>query len=121
MSYLWSRKYGTMEDVIDEVGPSSRTVAHWWIKFRRVYSKHFRRRPIRLGGHGVRVYVDELFMSVRKNMRGRRVRRRKLWIVGGVEDGSSLSTRRRRALDLLRFITRYIRPGTTIITDKWRA
>lgn len=46
------------------------------------------------------------------------------WI-GGVEQGSGLSfmvpVHRRRAIDLLPHISTYIRPGSTIGSDKWRA
>lgn len=45
-------------------------------------------------------------------MRGRRVRRRKLWIVGGVEEGTNHSymvpRRRRRAVDLLPPMRRHV-------------
>lgn len=104
---------------------SAHSTVHHWVRFRRVCRRHFRLHPIRIGGPGVRVYIDEHFMSVRKNMRGRRVRRRSVWIFRGVEHGSGHSFMvpvfRRRAVDLLPPLRRYIRPGSNIYSDEWRA
>jgi transposase len=122
---LWAHKYGTVRDVAREVGVNKEAVAHHYVRFRNICRAYFRRHPIRLGGPGIHVFVDEHFMSVRKNMRGRRVRRRTRWIFGGVEEGSGHSfmvpVLRRRAIDLLPNIQRYILPASIVVTDEWRA
>jgi transposase-like protein len=81
--------------------------------------------PITIGGAGSSVELDETFLTTRKSQRGRRVRRHGRWIFGGTERGANRSfmvlVRRRRAVDLLPKIQRYVRPMTRIYTDKWRA
>uniref|UniRef100_A0A0N4WFM2 DDE_Tnp_IS1595 domain-containing protein n=1 Tax=Haemonchus placei TaxID=6290 RepID=A0A0N4WFM2_HAEPC len=55
---------------------------------------------------------------------GRLVRRHQ-WLFGGIQRGSGRAflrlVRRRNAPTLLRLIGKFIRPGTTIISDCWRA
>ncbi|VDL81224.1 unnamed protein product [Nippostrongylus brasiliensis] len=80
--------------------------------------------------HGSVVYwerfrdVDETLVTKRKYNRGRWTRQHQ-WLFGGYERGSGNSflvlVRRRDARTLLKLITKYIRPGTTIISDSWRA
>ncbi|KAK5982324.1 hypothetical protein GCK32_022827 [Trichostrongylus colubriformis] len=51
--------------------------------------------------------------------------RRHQWLFGGIERGSGRAflklVRRRDAPTPLCLVTKYIRPGTTIISDSWRA
>ena len=81
--------------------------------------------PIRIGGPGTSVEIDETFLATRKAQHDRRVRRHGHWIFGGTERGYNRSfmvlVRSRRAVDLLPQILRRIRPGTTIYSDEWRA
>uniref|UniRef100_A0A914DID8 Uncharacterized protein n=1 Tax=Acrobeloides nanus TaxID=290746 RepID=A0A914DID8_9BILA len=64
LSYFWAHKYGTVRDVVREVGVNKEAVAHHYVRFRNICRAYFRRHPIRLGGPGIHVFVDEHFMSV---------------------------------------------------------
>ncbi|RCN41593.1 hypothetical protein ANCCAN_12461 [Ancylostoma caninum] len=75
-------------------------------------------------GVGHVVEIDDTCVTKRKYNRGRWVRKHQ-WLFGGYERGSGRSflilVRRRDARTLLRLIVKYIRPGTTMISDCWRA
>ena len=77
-----------------------------------------------LGGPGRVVEVDEAKFGKRKFNTGRIVDGS--WVCGGIERGTNLCflavcpDNIRNQPTLLRLIQRYVAPGTTIITDKWK-
>ncbi|EPB75044.1 hypothetical protein ANCCEY_05864 [Ancylostoma ceylanicum] len=124
LSYFWIHNLGLVVDKEYELGIGHSTVVQWEQYFRDICCEYFRRnRPV-LGGVGHVVEIDETCVTKRKYNRVRWVRRHQ-WLFGGYERGSGRSflilVRRRDARTLLRLIVKYIRPGTTIISDCWRA
>ncbi|PIO71084.1 hypothetical protein TELCIR_07028 [Teladorsagia circumcincta] len=77
-----------------------------------------------IGGPGAVVEVDETNVTRRKYNRGRIVQRKK-WLFGGIERGSGRAfmvlVGRRDAATLTNIILKFIRPGTTIMSDSRRA
>lgn len=108
----------TLEEAAFETKMNRRTILRWWVRFRRLCTDYLTRHPIRLGGPGNAVEIDESFLTTRKAQRGRRVRRFGKWIFGGTERGTNTSfmtlVQRRRAVDLLPQIQRFVKPGSTI-------
>ena len=115
-----------------------RTILWWWARFRRVCVDYFAQHPIHLGGSGNEVEIDETFLTTRKAQRGRRVCHIGRWIFGGTERRTNASfmvlVHRRRAVDLLPQIQRFVNPGSTIYSglnvlraifihclDEWKA
>lgn len=78
-------------------------------------------RPI--GGPDKFVEIDESLFSKKKYNRG--MPRPEQWVFGGVERGTGrcfmVPVKQRNADTLIPIITEYILPGTTIISDKWKA
>ena len=79
----------------------------------------------KIGGPGTVVEIDEAKFGKQKYHRGRLVEG--TWVLGGVERHSTrcfmtvLPNNKRDAATLLPIISQYVEPGTTIITDCWRA
>ncbi|PIO56247.1 hypothetical protein TELCIR_22354 [Teladorsagia circumcincta] len=124
LSYFWLRDMGKVNDKEYELNVGHTSVIQWEQFFRDVCVEHFRRNPPIIGGFGCEVEIDETLVTKRKYNRGRWVRRHQ-WLFGGIERGSGRAflrlVRRRDASTLLRLIMKYIRPGTTILSDCWRA
>ena len=78
---------------------------------------------VRIGGPNSTVQIDESLFVRRKNERGRMVAQQ--WVFGGVDEGTKLGflvpVDARNAQTLLPIIQEYIIPGTTIVSDLWRA
>jgi transposase-like protein len=76
-----------------------------------------------IGGLGKVVEVDESKFGKRKYRRGRYVKGQ--WVFGGVERGSGRTflviVNDRSADTLFGLIKKWIRPGTTVVTDCWAA
>ena len=76
---------------------------------------------IELGGHNVVVEVDESFITPWKGRHGRL----NWWLFGATERCPNISflslCRQRIAVVLITMIRRHVRPGTTIMSDMWRA
>jgi transposase-like protein len=76
-----------------------------------------------IGGPNTVVEIDESLFTRRKNHMGRHLPHQ--WIFGGIsrDTGESfmLAVPDRSAATLMPLITQYIRPGTTIMSDQWRA
>ena len=82
-----------------------------------------------IGGHGCIVKIDESHVSsTAKYHRGRQLRRTHHWVFGSVDRCSGKhfihclgmgGKRDRETLEPL--IIKYIKPGTTIISDSWGA
>lgn len=79
---------------------------------------------VMIGGPGQIVEIDESKFGKRKFNCGRRVIGK--WVLGGVERGSGecflveCPNNKRDANTLCLLILQFVRPGTTIITDKWK-
>ena len=79
----------------------------------------------KIGGPGRIVEVDEAKFGKRKYQRGRIVPGS--WVIGGVERQTNkcfldvCPNNRRSERILLPIILQHVAPGTTIITDKWKA
>jgi hypothetical protein len=114
LSYIWCHRIYTIERTAFQTNLERKTVIRWWKRFRRVCIQYFTVNPIRLGGPGLEVEIDESFLTTRKAQRGRRVRHHGRWLFRGTERGSNHSfyvlVRRRRAVDLLPHIQHHIRP-----------
>ena len=102
----------------------SATISDWMEFFREVCFLYFEKHPVRLGGPGMVVEIDETVISRRKYNRGRLIREQ-VWFFGGVERGSGrcfiIPVERRDAATLLPIIQNFILPGTTIMSDMWAA
>lgn len=76
-----------------------------------------------LGGEGKIVEIDEAKFGKRKYHRGRLIEGQ--WVLGGVERGSNkcfyVAVPARDAKTLIEVIVRWILPGTTIMSDCWKA
>ena len=76
-----------------------------------------------IGGEGKVVQIDESKFGKRKYHRGHHVEGQ--WVFGGIESDSRkcflIAVEKRDEQTLLPIIQKWIKPGTTIISDCWKA
>lgn len=124
MSYFWTAGMGRIINKEHELNVSHTTLVRWEQYFRDICCKYYKKNRPLLGGPGAVVEIDETCVTRRKYNRGRVIRKHQ-WLFGGIERGSCRSflllVKKRDARTLLRLITKYIQPGTTIVSDCWRA
>ena len=74
-------------------------------------------------GHRSIVVIDESVFFKRKYNRGRIQNNQ--WFIGGIERGTRncfiVPVENRNAVTISRILTRFIRPGSMVVTDCWRA
>lgn len=112
------------EYLMRELKIQSHTEVDWSSFVREVLEDDcFHNSSQQLGGPGITVEIDEAKFGKRKYNRGRIVDG--VWIFGGFERGSKNvfieAVSDRTSATLLEVIRRRILPGTTIISDCWRA
>ena len=102
---------------------SQHTIVDWMQFCRDICVECFVRNPMRIGGEGRIVEIDESLFATRKYNRGRIVQQQ--WIFGGYnresKKGFLIPVPDRTASTLLAVIREYILPGTSIYSDQWAA
>lgn len=106
-----------------EAHVASNTAVDWASFCREVLIHAFMDNPQKIGGEGKVVEIDESKFGRRKYHRGHRVEGQ--WVFGGYERGTGkvfmVPVEFRGADTLLPIISEWIEPGTTIISDWWKA
>ena len=86
-------------------------------------AQYFIDHPAVIGGVNVEVEIDESKFGRRKYNRGRAVDGH--WVFGGTERGTGecflVEVQQRDAATLLPITSTYIRPGSIVYSDEWRA
>jgi transposase-like protein len=112
-----------MDVAASNLGISKRTVRSLYTEIRERMAEDIQSSEL-LGGPGEIVEVDEVKFGKRKFNRGRIVDGS--WVCGGIERGTNkcfvavCPANIRNQRTLLRIIQRYVAPGMTVITDKWK-
>ena len=119
----WLHKVWDHETIVDSLKWSITSVdwrsfcsevAEWWFDNQNC-----------IGGDGVEVEVDETLFVKRKYERGRVPKQ--VWVFGGIERNSKkcflvpLIDKDRSANTLIPIIKQFIKPGSVIYSDSWRA
>ena len=106
-----------------EIEVSPHTVVDWSSFCREVCLFWLEKERVILGGPGVVVEIDEAKLGKRKYNRGRWIDGQ--WVFGGFERGSKrcfvVPVPSRGSDVLLEVIKQWIRPGTTVVSDCWKA
>lgn len=102
---------------------SSQTIVEFKKMFRSVCANYFIENPIVIGGPGLIVEIDESVITRRKYNRGY-FRSTQVWVFGGVVRGDPtqcflIPVANRDKKTLLPLIMKYIKAGSTIISDGW--
>ncbi|EFN74509.1 hypothetical protein EAG_13603, partial [Camponotus floridanus] len=109
--------------LMDELNIRSETVVNWSNFCRELCLDWLEDNNEMIGGEGVIVEIDEAKIGKRKFNKGRLISGQ--WIFGGFERGTAKlfveCVADRSAIVLLEVIKRWIKPGTTIISDCWKA
>jgi transposase-like protein len=112
-----------LKKVREELQISEPTGVDWFNFIRDVCAEYFNQNPVEIGGPGIHVEIDESKFGRRKYNRGRWQEGH--WVFGGIEriTGKSflVEVQKRDANTLLPIIMQYIRPGSVIYSDEWRA
>ncbi|KAH7820843.1 putative Uncharacterized transposase-like protein [Monocercomonoides exilis] len=103
------------------------SVGFWYSACRYACTQYLINKPIQLGGEGKTVEIDECLLRRRKYRRGRY--KRQQWIFGAIERREGLQVGKkmlwivkdRSRNSLLPIIKQHILPGTTVMSDSWRA
>ena len=123
--YLWVHDNVSCDTLHHELDMSNHTLVDWKSFCRDICGEHFLANPVVVGGPGIVVEIDESLFCRRKYNVGRLVREQ--WVFGGIEVGTPdkkaflVAVPRRDAATLLPIITQFVAPGSTIISDCWRA
>jgi len=125
--YMWAADYDNRY-CVRELGISANTVVEWFARFRNACDKYSHRMP-KIGGPGRVVEFDQTCLVHQKHHRGAKKAGTQVWYAVGVErrlgynEGRCFAVRvkRRDAATLDRVLTNYVAPGTTLLTDEWRA
>ena len=120
--HLWSTKT-PLGAMMKELRVAEHTAVDWYNFARDICAQYFIDNPAEIGGPGLEVEIDESKFGRRKYNRGRY--REGHWVFGGVQritgDAFLVEVEHRDAATLLPIIQRHIRPGSTILSDEWRA
>ena len=122
--YLWLHEMATVKNIRRECGiNSSHTLTDWKNFMRDIHAEYFLRNPQQIGGPGHTVEVDESLFNRRKYNVGRVLQL--LWVFSGYEPaekmGFLVTVPNRNAETLFPLIMKHILPGTTVVSDCWRA
>ncbi|XP_057292022.1 uncharacterized protein LOC130614603 [Hydractinia symbiolongicarpus] len=122
LTYWWST--GTEQvNICQEMGLSSATIVDWANFLREICDEIVIKRSKPIGGKGVKVQIDESKFGKQKYHRGHKVEGQ--WVFGGIESESRknfmIPVEKRDRNTLIPIIERYILPGTTIVSDCWKA
>ncbi|XP_066253403.1 uncharacterized protein [Euwallacea similis] len=121
---LWLRLgFPRQRFIMKELKCNSNTVVKWSSYCREVYIQWVLKNSEKIGGVGKIVEIDEAKFGKRKFNRGRRIQGK--WIFGGFERDTKrvflVPVENRTSQTLLQIIKEWIPPGTTIVSDCWRA
>ena len=121
--YLWSAGFNT-EEIQHELKLSKRTIIEWSAYLRSTCFTVVMDESCQIGRHNVHVEIDESKFGKRKYYRGHRVEGQ--WVFGGreKEDPSKVfmvPVKNRKQTTLLPLIQKWIRPGSIIHSDCWKA
>lgn len=122
LTYFWVRK-ADQEFVEHELQISSPTIVDWYNFSREVCIEILEKDSKQIGGPGCTVEIDESKFGKRKYHKGRKVDG--VWVFGGIERDTKncffTCVADRTAETLTEIIKNNIKPGTTIISDCWKA
>ena len=106
-----------------ELGLATHTGCDWDSFCREVCEISLMEESQSIGGEGKVVQIDESKFGKRKYHRGHHVEGQ--WVFGGIESDSRkcflIAVEKRDEQTLLPIIQKWIKPGTTIISDCWKA
>ena len=118
-------------EVRKELGVSSKTVTDYFAHLRNLIGEMISDADLMIGGVGIEVEIDESKFAKRKYHRGHQVGLSKDWIFGGIEKklrpgetkkrwfAVKVNNRKRGTLEPI--IRQFIREGSIITSDNWKA
>ena len=123
LTYYWV--YKTRQETVRRVLRigCEETLVDWYNLCREVCSEVLIKEDAQIGGTGKIVEIDESKFGKRKYHKGRR--KDGVWVFGGIERDTKncflVSVEDRSADTLIPIIKKHVLPGTTIISDCWKA
>ena len=121
-TYWWCRDLDQVP-IKHELGLSSSTIVDWDSFCREVCEIVLLESSEKIGGQGKTVEIDESKFGKRKHHRGHHVEGQ--WVFDGIETESRncfmVAVEKRDEGTLLPIIEKWIEPGTTIVSDCWKA
>ena len=109
--------------IIEELELNKNTVSQWMAFVRMIFEEWAMRSSEQIGGEGQVVEIDESKFGKRKYNKGHHVEGQ--WVFGGIERSTGkiflVPVEKRDRETLTAIIVKWIKPGTTIMSDCWKA
>ena len=121
--YLWSQGFSQGE-IVHELKLSNKTVTEWMNFFRESCISAVIDNSTPIGGNGIEVEIDESKFGKRKYHKGHKVEGQ--WVFGGHEKYNKkqifmIPVCNRKESTLIPIIKKWIKPGSIIHSDCWKA
>jgi transposase-like protein len=121
--YCWANQYTSIAFCEKELEMSHNAIVDWNNYLREVCANSLLENPTTIGGVNDFVEIDESLFVRRKHNKGRQVSEQ--WVFGGISRNTNecflIAVPNRAAATLVPIIETYIKPGTTIMSDEWKA